>query len=267
MQSNSQSYLATCQLVAHLGGKELMRHRNAFETREKGPKDLVTDADLASQRAIHDALHATHPEHHFLGEENIDLPMVQNLNSEFTWIVDPLDGTLNYVHGLQSFSVSVALQYQGRIIASAVFDPWLNEMYSADENSPATLNGQPIHVSNCCELDKALAVVSLPSAIDRESAELQDFLSLLCAARSFRRLGSAALNLCYLAAGRLDLYWATTLKNWDIAGGQLILQQAGGCLLDVDGSELNLEEPRLLAASTSELAKQTISLLRKKPPE
>ncbi|MDG2013617.1 MAG: inositol monophosphatase family protein, partial [Pirellulaceae bacterium] len=260
---NPQSYVATCQLVAQLGGQELMRHRAAFETREKGPKDLVTDADFASQRAIHDALHATHPEHHFLGEEDIALPMVRNQNSEFTWIVDPLDGTLNYVHGLQSFSVSVALRYQGRIIAAAVFDPWLNEMYSADENSPATLNGQPIHASDCCDLTKALAVVSLPPAIDEESAELKDFLSLLFATRSFRRLGSAALNLCYLAAGRLDLYWATTLKSWDIAGGQLILQQAGGCLSDVEGNQLDLEQPRMLAAATPELAEQAIGLLRK----
>jgi len=239
-----------------------MRFRDSFETREKAPMDLVTDADFASQQAIHDAIQAAFPDHHFLGEENLDLPLMQNENSDFTWIVDPLDGTLNYVHGLQSFSVSVALQYCGKIIASAVYDPWLQEMYSADSQSVATLNGLPINSSECTALDKALGVISLPTALHPNSPELQDFLKLLFAARSIRRLGSAALNLCYVAAGRIDFYWATTLKSWDIAGGQLILEQAGGQLSDTDGSPFDLENPRLLAASTAELSRQTLQALQ-----
>ena len=239
-----------------------MRFRDSFETREKAPMDLVTDADFASQQAIHDAIQAAFPDHHFLGEENLDLPLMQNENSDFTWIVDPLDGTLNYVHGLQSFSVSVALQYCGKIIASAVYDPWLQEMYSADSQSVATLNGLPINSSECTALDKALGVISLPTALHPNSPELQDFLKLLFAARSIRRLGSAALNLCYVAAGRIDFYWATTLKSWDIAGGQLILEQAGGQLSDTNGSPFDLENPRLLAASTAELSRQTLQALQ-----
>ena len=243
-----------------------MRFRNAFETREKAPLDLVTDADIASQKAIHDAIQSAFPDHHFLGEENMDLPLMQNEKSEFTWIIDPLDGTLNYVHGLQSFSVSIALRYRDQIIASTVYDPWLNEMYSADSQSVSTLNGIPIHSSECTRLNKALGVVSLPAAIDSDSPELQDFLKLLFAARSIRRLGSAALNLCYLAAGRIDFYWATTLKSWDVAGGQLILQQAGGQLSEPNGSKFDLENPRLLAAATTVLSQQIIQVLKESSP-
>jgi len=245
--------LETCQLVAKLGGAELMKHRQSFLTREKAPNDLVTNADLASQRVIHDALFETFPDHGFLGEENIDLPMTRNVDSPFRWIVDPLDGTLNYVHGLQSFSVSVALQKGDQLVAAAVFDPWLKEMYSADDHSPATLNGDPIHVGDCQNLPEALGVISLPGKIGPESPELADFLKLLYQARSIRRLGSAALNLCYVAAGRVDFYWATTVKCWDVAAGYLILQQAGGCMTDVSGAGLNLDKPRFVAANNESL--------------
>ncbi len=270
MQNKPQSpvppFLETCQRVARLGGQELMSHRAHFQTREKAPRDLVTDADLASQRVIHDTLFGLFPDHHFLGEENLDLPMLQNDHSEYCWIVDPLDGTLNYVHGLQSFSVSVALQFQQRTIAAAVYDPWLQEMYAADESSASTLNGQTIAVSDCSELAQALAVISLPASVHEDSPELADFLKLLFAARSVRRLGSAALNLCYLAAGRLDLYWATSLSCWDIAGGALILQRAGGTITDTDGSPLNLQQPRMIAAASAALQLETRNLLAGNQP-
>ena len=265
MNSNTNTFVSTCQMVARLGGSELMKHRAEFQAYEKGPMDLVTDADLASQRVIHDALHKAWPDHHFVGEENLELPMLQNQHSEYSWIVDPLDGTMNYVHGLQSFSVSVALRFQNRIIAAAVFDPWLDEMYSADDQSPAMLNGQPIGVSNCRDLKQALAVISLPTNVQKDSPELADFLKLLFAARSMRRLGSAALNLCYVAAGRLDLYWATTLNIWDVAGGYLILQQSGGCITDVDGMPLDLDQPRIVAAATEALNGQARAVLDAKP--
>jgi myo-inositol-1(or 4)-monophosphatase len=253
--------LETCQRVARLGGQELMKYRDSFQTREKAPWDLVTDADLASQQVIHDALQEVCPDHQFLGEEQLSLPMAQNRNSDYTWIVDPLDGTLNYVHGLQSFSVSVALRFRGRILTAAVYDPWLQELYAADERYPATLNGQPIAVSGCADLDKALAVISLPTAVQADSPELADFLKLLFAARSVRRLGSAALNLCYVAAGRLDLYWATTLSCWDVAAGYLILKQAGGVMTGTDGSPFDLDRPRMIAAASESLNRQAVAVL------
>ena len=264
MNPNTTRFIDTCQMVARLGGQQLMQRRDDFQAREKDPMDLVTDADLASQQVIHDALHEAWPEHHFLGEENLDLPMRLNNESEYSWIVDPLDGTLNFVHGLQSYSVSVALRFRDRIVASAVYDPWLDEMYAAGEHVPATLNGQPIRVSGCKDLQQALAVISLPTSVNRDSPELADFLELLFAARSIRRLGSAALNMCYLAAGRLDLYWATTLNSWDVAGGLLILEQAGGYVRDVNGQPLNLDQPRLLAAASQALSEQAQAVLHRR---
>lgn len=238
-----------------------MNHRQDFRTCEKAPNDLVTDADFASQRVIHDALAEVFPCHHFLGEEKIDLPMMANESSEYRWIVDPLDGTLNYVHGLQGFSVSVALKHRDRLVAATVYDPWLDELYSADDTSIATLNGKPISSSGCQDLSRALAVISLPSSIQPDTPELNDFLKLLYQARSVRRLGSAALNLCYVAAGRLDLYWATTVKSWDVAAGYLILQQAGGCMTDVSGAPLDLDRPRFVAAASDKLNQATLRLL------
>ena len=260
--ADSNPFLEACQLVAKLGGAELMEYRSRFKTREKAPNDLVTDADLASQRAIHDQLLQTFPDHLFLGEENIDLPMTRNVDSDFRWIVDPLDGTLNYVHGLQSFSVSVALQHKGRLIAAAVYDPWLDEMYSADDQSQATLNGEPISVSDCKEIPQALGVISLPSQLTESTPELATFTKLLIESRSVRRLGSAALNLSYIAAGRLDYYWATSVKTWDIAAGFLILKQAGGCMLDVSGEALNLERPVFVASSSIELNRALQTLVQ-----
>ncbi len=256
-------FLALCRDVARIGGRQLIDHQAHFRTHEKGANDFVTDADLASQRAIHDALQQHFPDHGFLGEEKLDLPMTGNRQSEYCWIVDPLDGTLNYVHGLQSFSVSVALRRGARIIAATVYDPWLDELYSACEDSPATLNDQPIRPSPCQALGEALVVVSLPARVSSESPELADFLKLLYGARSIRRLGSAALNLCYVAAGRLDAYWATTVNLWDIAAGCLIVQQAGAGITDVSGQRLDLDQPRFIAAATPELGREMVAALQR----
>lgn len=258
-------FLSVCREVAQIGGRQLLQHQTSFRIHRKGINDFVTDADLASQRAIHDALYQKFPDHGFLGEENLELPMTRNRQAEYCWVVDPLDGTLNYVHGLYSFSTSVALRRGDRIVAGAIYDPWMEELYSADENSASTLNGEPLKSSNCGVLEDALIVVSLPARVQPESPELADFLQLLYRARSVRRLGSAALNLCYVAAGRLDAYWATTVKLWDIAAGSLIVQQAGGVMTDINGQPLDLDKPRFVAAATSTLAEEMRKCLKSDP--
>jgi myo-inositol-1(or 4)-monophosphatase len=249
-------FLEACCEAARIGGHELEKWRSKFSLRFKGRNDLVTDADLASQTAIHDYLRGRFPDHNFLGEEQLDLPMTQNSESPWRWIVDPLDGTLNYVHQLQSWSTSVALWNGNRIVAAAVFDPWLNELYSAGESTPATLNGVPLRVSECKSIDNALLVVSLPSRVHATSPELQHVTRLICNSRSVRRLGSAALNLCYVAAGRVDGYWATCLNLWDIAAGWLIVEKAGGVMISPDGQPVDPHNPQMLAAACPALADQ-----------
>ena len=232
-----------------MGGEILLDKRTSFSTREKGPNDLVTDADIESQRAIHNLIKSEFPDHGFVGEEeNLDQPL--NQDCEFNWIVDPLDGTLNYVHGLQSYSVSVALSRGDQLIAGAVFDPVLNEMFAASLGSAATLNGNIIEPSSCQRISESLVVISLPGKTNRESVEVKRMLSLVENCRSIRRLGSAALNLCYVAEGRVDGYLATSVSAWDVAAGALILQQAGGVIRQVTGSQFDFQNPKFLAAAS-----------------
>lgn len=249
-------FLDACCEAARIGGRELENWRTRFSTRFKGRNDLVTDADLASQTAIHDYLKGRFPDHRFLGEEKLDLAMNENRDSPWCWIVDPLDGTLNYVHQLQSWSTSVALWKGNRIVAAAVFDPWLDELYSASESTPSSLNGAPLRVSDCQSIENALLVVSLPSRVQPDSPELQHVTRLFCNSRSVRRLGSAALNLCYVAAGRVDGYWATCLNLWDIAAGWLIVEKAGGVMISPEGGPVDPENPQMLAAASTALARQ-----------
>ncbi len=254
-------YLQLSQQAARAGAEQLESYRSRFQTASKGTNDLVTDADFASQRAIHDCLKDHVPDHGFLGEENLDLSMIGNSESPFRWIVDPLDGTLNYVHQLPSWSVSVALEHNDEIVAASVYDPCTDEMFSACVDGAATLNNRPLTASSCDELGKALLIVSLPANLTPANPEINDLVKLLCGARSVRRLGSAALNLCYVAAGRVDAYWATSLNLWDLAAGWLIVERAGGVTRHVDGTRFDPRDPRLIAASTDALARQIVSLL------
>lgn len=256
-----KNYLDACCQAARAGGQQLEAFRNSFTIRSKGKNDLVTDADFAAQRAIHDYLFEQFPEHRFAGEEDIDLPMSRNTESEFSWIVDPLDGTLNYVHQLPSWSVSVALMHGKQVIAGAVFDPWLNELYSASIDSDAKLNGNPVQTSACEKIEEALLIVSLPTNVQRGSPEIADVVSLFCNARSVRRLGSAALNLCYVASGRSDGYWATSLSLWDMAAGWLILERAGGTVTNLSGGPIDIGRPMLVAAANARLGKQILAAI------
>ncbi len=260
--SQSREFLEVCRNAARIGGDQLLKFRDGFQTHKKKGSDFVTDADLASQTAIFDFLMNRYPDHGFLGEEDIDSQNQPTASSPYCWIVDPLDGTLNYIHQLQSYSVSVALRKGNDIVAGAVFDPVLDEMFAASNVSPATLNDQSIEVSGCDLLADALVVVSLPSQVSSNSPELDSFLRLLYHARSIRRLGSAALNLCYIAAGRLDAYWATTVNLWDIAAGWLILTRAGGTMRDLSGGPLDPGRPRFAASASQDLTQQIEQLLK-----
>lgn len=256
-------FLALAEQAARLGAGILMEWRPKFTAREKGPKDLVTEADLASQVAIKQLLLETYPDHDFLGEEDASLGGRQTeRRSDFRWIVDPLDGTANYVHRLQTFATSIGLEYRGQILAGCVFDPISNECYTAALGQGAYLNGERIRVSDCTEISQALVAVSFRANVMRGSRDVNRFIETLHATQSIRRLGSAALNCCYVAAGRLDAYFATSgIQAWDVAAGVLLITEAGGSLTNPDGGPLDIENPELLGAASPQLHAQMLEVL------
>jgi len=251
-------YQRVCEQAARAGGKVLLDWAGRFAVREKGPADLVTEADVAAQDAIRDVLLGAFPNHGFLAEENLSLP---SRDDGYRWIVDPLDGTTNYVHGLPQYAVSIALEQHGRLKTGVVYNPVTGECYSAAEGRGARLNGQALRVSQVAELSQALVAVSLPAKVRREDRDIEDFLAVMLECQAVRRMGSSALNLCYLAAGRFDAFWSRSTKAWDIAAGVLIVREAGGVVSGFDGRELDLNDPRFIAAGAAALHAQLSGML------
>ncbi|MFK7766694.1 MAG: inositol monophosphatase [Mariniblastus sp.] len=271
-----QEFSDASKEAARLGGDVLLKWMGKITPQEKGFKDWVTQADFESQEVIQEFLEKEFPQHRFVGEESVQSDDVSDSSSqkpgeEFCWIVDPLDGTTNYVHQLRSFAVSIGLQKRSaqragvspvdELLVGTVLDPVLKESYSAIKGYGATLNGSPIQSSKCNELEKSLFVFSFSRGVRRNDPEAIRFLNVLESAGSIRRLGSAALNLCYVACGRTDGYWATALSKWDVAAGWLIAVEAGATLADFKDNELDLEKPHFCVAATSELFEQIKPLL------
>ena len=251
-------FVTVCERAARAGGQALLDWAGRFSIREKGPADLVTDADLASQEAIGRVVLEAYPEHGYLAEEGADLTGKEG----YRWIADPLDGTTNYVHGVPQFAVSLALEQNGALLAATVFDPVSQECFTAGSGEGAYLNGRKIRASGCTDLGQALVAVSFSAKVPRNSPEISAFTEVLLTAQAVRRMGSAALNLAYVAAGRFDACWATDTKVWDVAAGILLIREAGGIVTDVSGRDLDLMRPRFLAASTSTLHATLGGILR-----
>jgi myo-inositol-1(or 4)-monophosphatase len=254
-----------CETVARIGGDELMKWQNKIHAREKAPNDLVTEADLASQRAIRRVVAEQFPDHDFLGEETDPEAIETASGAEYRWVVDPLDGTANYVHGLPNFAVSVAVERRGEVQAGVVYDPTTNECFSAALGKPALLNGQPIRPSDCARAGDAMVAASFSAKVPRNSPELLRFIEALHNCQGIRRFGSAALNLCYVACGRLDAYWATSVRWWDVAAGLLVVRQAGGATVSMNGGEFRPERPEILASATPALQQEMLGLFRAIP--
>ncbi|MEM7453157.1 MAG: inositol monophosphatase family protein [Planctomycetota bacterium] len=251
----------TSESAARLGGKCLMKWLGKASVREKGPGDLVTQADLESQELIRDFILERFPDHRFVGEEDSVSETDSGNESQFCWIVDPLDGTTNFVHGMRAFCTSIGLAYNGKLIAGTVFAPSLNECFSAVAGAGATLNGQKIKTSGRESVKDSLLVCSFKSRVAEDDLQVRRFARVITRALSVRRLGSAALNLCYVAGGRLDGYWATSLNSWDVAAGALILQEAGGTICGIEGDEFDWTRPQMVATSTTVLRDELLELL------
>jgi myo-inositol-1(or 4)-monophosphatase len=261
-----QQHLEVAVGAARAGAVELMARRDRRVVSEKSPKDLVTDADIAAQRAIRELLQSSFPDYAFVGEEQGETqpPNAVRLNQPGAppcWIVDPLDGTVNFVHRLQNFAVSIGLYAAGKMRLGVIYDPVYQELFTAIDGGPATCNGRVMRPSGCPRLDEALVACSFPAGIKRDSPEIGRFLSVLESCRSLRRLGSCALNMCYVADGRLDAYWATSVYSWDSAAGIVICRQAGATLSGYDGGVLDDWLPRFCVSSSDALHAELIPLL------
>ncbi|MGC3971551.1 MAG: inositol monophosphatase family protein [Pirellulales bacterium] len=231
-----------------------------FAVKEKGPADLVTEADFASQEVVRTILLEAFPDHGFLGEEN---GASIAGTTGYRWIVDPLDGTTNYVHGLAQFCTSVALERDGKSVVGCIYDPSSDECFYAARGHGAFVNGRPLQVSSVRTIGRALVAMSFPPRVKRDDIYMLDLLNIIEQAQAVRRMGSSALNLCYVAAGRLDAYWARDTKAWDVAAGFLLVEEAGGKLTNLVGDATHLADPRFIAAATPELHAEVVELLSK----
>lgn len=250
--------LTLCEEAARIGGDVLQSWRGRAQVREKGPADLVTEADMASQEVIHNMILSAYPDHAFVGEEGVT---ERPPGATYCWIVDPLDGTTNYVHNMPHYCVSVGVELHGRPLAGAIYDPLEEVCYTASEGHGAFKNGQEIHVSQVTKVEEALLAVGFPAKIELHSVETSEFLRLAVACQAFRRLGSTALNLCYLAEGRLDGYFARSIYPWDVAAGVLLVREAGGLVTAPGGKPFDLWVPQLIAATGEPLHQALRKLL------
>ncbi|MFW6125305.1 MAG: inositol monophosphatase family protein [Pirellulales bacterium] len=253
------NYLAVAERAARDAGRLLRQWRGKFDVREKAPADLVTDADLAAQQCIRDILLGEFPDHGFLAEEEgtaADRP------GTLRWIVDPLDGTTNYVHGVPFYAVSIGLEREGRPIVGVLYDPVRDACFRAAEGKGTWCGQQRLIVSTASSLHEALVVTSFPPGIRRSDKQVEYFLRVLGQAQSVRRTGSASLNLAYIAMGKFDAFWSTSLSAWDMAAGVLLVTEAGGRCTDLDGSPLRLEGRRLLATNGTTLHEEFVGVLR-----
>jgi myo-inositol-1(or 4)-monophosphatase len=232
---------------------------------KKTPHDLVTEADVAAQKTIESIVIGAFPDHRFLGEEGNFSSLSQDKDSEFCWIVDPLDGTTNFVHGVPSFGPSIALTRGADVLCGVFYNPLTEEFFSAAQGKGAFLNGKRLQTSTWQTLGEALVAVSFPKNKQKDSQDMVAFLKMASVCQSFRRSGSTALNLAYVAAGRFDSTWAYVCHAWDIAAGILLVKEAGGVVTKPDGSPIDFGDPAPVCATANEtLHRQLMQVLNER---
>jgi myo-inositol-1(or 4)-monophosphatase len=233
-------------IVTRAGAIQLERRASGFRVSKKGEIDLVTEVDFECERMCRAVIAERFPDHDVLAEELGAGPR-PGRGSRWRWVFDPLDGTTNYAHGLPIFCASLALQIDGTTDVGAVYDPSRHELFTAERGEGAYLNGGALGVSDTSEAIDALLVTGFPYFYTQELVDL--FAAFLQRARAVRRLGSAALDLCYVAAGRFDGFWEQHLKPWDMAAGALVVTEAGGRISGMDGSPFDLAAGHVVASN------------------
>jgi myo-inositol-1(or 4)-monophosphatase len=244
---NLQEYIFLAKGIAISAGRLLKKRINlANKISYKGRVNLVTEADLASEKFIINKIEKAYPSHSILAEEGA----AKNKNSAFKWVIDPLDGTTNFAHRFPFYCVSIALEYKKEIVVGVVYDPERRELFYAAKNGGAYLNDRKIRVSCETELSRALLATGFPYDIGTSSEDnLGHFVRLAKLARGIRRAGSAALDLCYLACGRIDGFWELKLSPWDTAAGKLIVEEAGGRVTDFRGKKYSIYGKYIVAGN------------------
>jgi myo-inositol-1(or 4)-monophosphatase len=235
--------------AAREAGKYLKYHvgkvRNV-ETKKGEERNLVSEIDRGSEEKIIGMIKSRFPSHAILAEES----GAEETKAEYKWIIDPLDGTTNYLHRVPIYCVTIGVEHRGEIVAGVVYDPNLDELYTAEKGSGAYLNGKRLKVSETTDLIESLLVTGFPYDIARNPDHtVERFVRILLAAGGMRRLGSAALDLAYIAAGRFDGFWEVSLNPWDMAAGVLLVQEAGGCVTDFSGVGPNIYHKQVLATN------------------
>ncbi|MDT8858940.1 inositol monophosphatase [Alkalihalobacillus sp. MEB130] len=224
-----------------------------FQVEEKSSVfDLVTEVDRESELLIRKRINEYNPAHKIIGEEGVDQEDISILleSDDYIWVIDPIDGTTNFVHGLPGYSVSIALVHKKEVILGVVYDPSLDEMFSAEKGKGAFLNGESIHISNIHLLEHSVLSTGFPSDIEGARANVIkgiDEIAPVCS--NLRSFGSAALHLAYVATGRLEGFWEYNLNAWDIAAGYLLVKEAGGKVSDLSGSPYHLTTRNILATN------------------
>ena len=226
--------LATAvEAVVRAGAIQMDRFGTAFRVDKKGAIDLVTEVDVEVERMFRALVSERFPDHQVLAEE---LGGMDTIPPGPCWVFDPIDGTTNFTHGLPIFCASLALEIDGIAQVAAVYDPTRQELFTAERGGGAYLNGRPLTVSSTTQMVDAMLVTGFPYDVHSRIDEIVGlFARFVGRARAVRRLGSAAIDLCYIAAGRMDGFWERDLKPWDIAGGALIVAEAGGRVTNMDG--------------------------------
>ena len=228
--------------------------------RKKGDSDFVTDFDIAVQNFLKERLHLLCPEIGFLAEED---PNSSITSDRPFWVLDPIDGTMNFIRELGLSSISLALLENGETVIGVVYNPFSGELFSAERQKGAFLNGKPIHVSDKSELSEALAAVGTSPYYKPKTAECFDiYREFFLRCVDIRRLGSAALDICYVAAGRFDLYYEYILSIWDYAAARLILTEAGGKITNTDGLATLSEKKSPIVASNGKLHPAVLDIIR-----
>lgn len=226
--------------------KHYYNNKNLKITNKEGINNLVTEADHAAETAIMETIRDAFPDHYLLSEEAGEMKM----ESPYKWIIDPIDGTVNYAHGIPICCVSIGLEFEGRMIMGAVFNPLMDEFFLAEKGKGATLNGEFISVSDKASVMDSCLVTGFPyTYLDTPNGPLDVFERFIRKGVPVRRLGSAAIDLCWVAAGRFDGFFEHKLNAWDSAAGFLMVEEAGGKVTDFKGTDYSPYQPEIVATN------------------
>ncbi len=260
MPDSYQAYLDVAEAAARMAAEILLDAFGNVTGREKAPFDLITDADLASQRSIAATLAEAFPDHTLLAEED---GVVPDPDKPWRWIVDPLDGTVNFAHGVPLWCVSIGLEHQGELVVGVVHHPVNRTIFSAAKGRGTTLNGRPVHVSQTSRLAESLIATGMPTQFENDAErQLAWFRRFSTGTHSVRRTGCSAWNLAMVAAGGFDVCYGSDLHPWDAAAGVVLIREAGGLVTSMDGTPYNLYGTGGILATNGRLHDECVEAIR-----